>query len=132
MVTDKIVKGAGSHRILMALRERPRPSKELKRLVGAINSVSRFDGEYMERLEINGYVISDDGSWVITVKGHQKCVALGDPERPDRAAHRTQTFEAILVERPPVLRPGCLDFMAFPSRRGNYLYYRDGRIERIE
>ena len=132
MITDKIVKGAGSHRILMALRERPRPSRELKRLVGAINSISRFDGEYMERLESNGYVISDDGSWVITVKGHQKCVALGDPEKPNRALPRVVVFEAAAASRPPLLRPGSLDFMAFPSRRGNYLYYRDGRIERIE
>lgn len=132
MITDKIVKGAGSHRILMALRERPRTSKELKRLVGAINSISRFDGEYMERLEANGYVFMDDGHWVISVKGHQKCVALGDPEKPVRVQPRTKVFEAAVIERPPTPRPGSMDFMQWPSRRGKYLYYRDGRIEEIE
>lgn len=132
MITDKIVKGAGSHRILMALREKPRTSKELKRLVGAINSISRFDGEYMERLEANGYVFMDDGHWVISVKGHQKCAALGDPEKPNRAQPRTTVFEALTIERPPLLRPGSMDFMELPSRRGKFLYYRDGRIERIE
>ena len=132
MVTDKIVKGAGSHRILMALRERPRDSKELKRLVGAVNSISRFDGEYMDRLESNGYVIRDDGLWVITVKGHQKCVTLGDPEKPNRAKPRTMTFESMALEKPVVRRPGSMDFLDYPSRRGNFLYYRDGRIERAE
>lgn len=132
MITDKIVKGAGSHRILMALRERPRTSKDLKRLVGAINSISRFDGEYMDRLEANGYVFMDDGHWCLTVKGHQKCAALGDPEKPVRAEPRTTNFETTVIARPPLARLGSMDFMQWPSRRGNYLYYRDGRIERIE
>lgn len=132
MITDKIVKGAGSHRILMALRERPRTSKELKRLVGAINSVSRFDGEYMDRLLANGYVILDGEFWDITVKGRQKCEALGDPEKVVRAGSRTKEFSAAVIERPPVLRPGSLDFQERPSRRGDYLYYRDGRVEKAK
>lgn len=132
MITDKIIKGAGSHRILMALRERPRTSKELKRLVGAINSVSRFDGEYMDRLLANGYVILDGESWDITVKGRQKCEALGDPEYGNRAAARTNQFSAVSLDPPPVRRPDAFDFERCPSRRGDYLYYRDGRIERIE
>ena len=32
----------------------------------------------------------------------------------------------------PVLRPGAEDFMRCPSRRGRLLYYRDGRVERME
>ena len=32
----------------------------------------------------------------------------------------------------PVLRPGAEDFMRCPSRRGRLLYYRDGRVERLE
>ena len=26
------------------------------------------------------------------------------------------------------LRPGCQDYLAHPSRRGNHLFYRDGRV----
>lgn len=132
MITDKIVKGAGSHRIMIALMDRPRSSKELKKLVGAINSVSRFDGEYMERLQSNGYVFSDLGVWHITVKGKQKCEALGPLEPPSRALPRTKEFTALVFERPPVLRPGSMDFLQWPSRSGNRLYYRDGRVEKLE
>ena len=32
----------------------------------------------------------------------------------------------------PVLRPGAEDFMRCPSRRDRLLYYRDGRVERLE
>ncbi|WP_374492788.1 hypothetical protein [Brachymonas sp.] len=31
----------------------------------------------------------------------------------------------------PPMRPGAMDYAAIPSRRGNKLYYRDGRIETI-
>lgn len=132
MITDKIVRGAGSHRILMALRDRPRTSKELKKLVGAINSISRFDGEYMDRLQASGYVFLEGGAWAITLKGRQKCEALGDPEKPVRVQPRTTAFEATVIERPPIPRPGSMDFTKCPSRRGAYLYYRDGRVEKAE
>ena len=33
---------------------------------------------------------------------------------------------------PMVYRPGSLDAMSLPSRRGNTLYYRDGRQEKIK
>ena len=132
MITDKIVKGAGSHRILLALMERPRTSKELKRMVGAINSVSRFDGEYMERLQSNGYVFSDLSMWCITLKGRQKCEALGPLDAGNRAQPRTKDFKALVALRPPVLRLGSMDFMKWPSRAGNRLYYRDGRVETLE
>lgn len=31
----------------------------------------------------------------------------------------------------PAVRPGADNHMEYPSRRGNTLYYRDGRTERI-
>ncbi|MDV7399524.1 hypothetical protein RZS08_49380, partial [Arthrospira platensis SPKY1] len=54
--TGSIVRNAGSHRILYALLHDERTSKELKNVVGAINSVARFDGEYMARLTKSGLV----------------------------------------------------------------------------
>lgn len=132
MITDKVVKGAGSHRILAALSERPRTSKELKKVVGAINSLRRFDDEYMARLQSNGYVTYCVNEWSITVKGMQKCSELGELERPNRAMPKMHRFEVVMVERPPVLRHDALDFMRCPSRRGNFLYYRDGRVEKAE
>ena len=132
MITDKIVKGAGSHRILLALIERPRTSAELKRLVGAINSISRFDGEHMDRLVANGYVIKDINVWMITVRGKQKCESLGGDEIVNRATSRTNDFKMTAPQAPLVRRNGSMDFAKFPSRVGPNLYYRDGRIEKVK
>lgn len=136
MITDKIIRGAGSHRILLALIERSRTSKELRRLVGAVNSTKKFEGEYMARLEANGYVFAVEGRWSITVKGTQKCESLGLPKLGGVAGPRvlieSRTLPTSIWERAPAPRPGSLDFLEFPSRRGNRLYYRDGRIEIVE
>lgn len=136
MITDKIIRGAGSHRILLALIERSRTSKELRRLVGAVNSTKKFEGEYMARLEANGYAYLADGLWSITVKGAQKCEALGGPKPGGVAGPRVPVQSHVLPtsiwERPPAARPGSMDFINWPSRRGDRLYYRDGRIEIVE
>lgn len=136
MITDKIIRGAGSHRILLALIERGRTSKELRRLVGAVNSTKKFEGEYMARLEANGYVFADGVSWRITVKGVQKCESLGI-ERPANVAGPRVPIQGHAIptsiwERPPAQRPGSMDFLNWPSRRGNRLYYRDGRVVIVE
>ena len=34
--------------------------------------------------------------------------------------------------RPPVMRPGCMSSMQHPSRRGERLYYPDGRVTLID
>lgn len=136
MITDKIIRGAGSHRILIALIERSRTSKELRRLVGAVNSTKKFEGEYMARLEANGYVFLEGERWSITVKGTQKCASLGGPKPGGVAGPRvpvqSHTLPASIWDRPPAARPGSMDFLNWPSRRGSRLYYRDGRIETVE
>jgi hypothetical protein len=137
MVTDKIHKGAGSHRILLALIERERTSKELKKIVGSVNGMARFELEYMGRLEANGYVHTVGGLWFITAVGRKRCKDLErkSPESGQVALPRTfigPTTDYQGPEQPPVFRPGAMDFLQFPSRRGNRLYYRDGRVVIVE
>ena len=55
--------------------------------------------------------------------------------RRDRAYDFSPTGKFSLVHSPdmttPPARPGAMDYAALPSRRGNRLYYRDGRIQTI-
>ena len=55
--------------------------------------------------------------------------------RRDRAHDFSPTGKFSLVHSPdmttPPARPGAMDYAALPSRRGNRLYYRDGRIQMI-
>lgn len=136
MITDKIIRGAGSHRILIALMERDRTGNELRRLVGAVNSTKKFEGEYMARLEANGYVFMNGIAWSITTKGRQKCDSMGEDKPANIAGPRVRIevtqLPTSIWDRPPAPRPGSLDFMQCPSRRGNRLYYRDGRVETVE
>jgi hypothetical protein len=132
--TGKVVANAGSHRIMYALANGPMHSKELKVIAGAINSVSRFDGEYMARLESNGFVKRHGDQWALTKRGHEKLEELG-PARGMRLK-RQYAYQAVL-ERPnfdpeahiehTIKRPGSMDFLECPTRIGNTLYYRDGR-----
>lgn len=58
-----------------------------------------------------------------------------DKPAPIRVAHQpckphsnsTQTDRMAMV-----YRPGSLDALSLPSRRGNTLYYRDGRQEKVK
>jgi len=135
-ITEKVVKNAGSHRILHALYYRVCTSKELKNIVGAINSISKFDGEYMARLQANAYVVRCEDGWWITDKGRRKYDELGPargmfkPGDESRITNLTTRGEYKGVEHRPV-REGAEDFLKLPSRIGNLLHYRDGRTEKV-
>ena len=137
MITGKIVANAGSHRILAALSDRPRDIKDLKNVVGAINSLNRFEGEYMGRLEQAGYAVRRMGMWHITNAGKDKLEQLGLPSlatRPSVAGPRRYymdgNYEPEKDARP--MRPGSQDFLQYPSRIGHTRRYRDGRVEQIK
>jgi hypothetical protein len=130
-----IVKNAGSHRILHALYSGPKDSKYLKHIVGAINSIARFDGEYMHRLEVHGLVRKKNGLWFLTEEGRVKAHELGPTGAPrvNVVKHnnwKAGTYRPSDYQRP--MRPGSEDFLALPSRMGDRLFYRDGTQKDIK
>lgn len=137
MTIGKVVRNAGSHRILHALSLGPKSSRELKNLVGAINSIARFDGEYMMRLVSSGYARRVTEGWAITRRGQEKLEELG----PAQGVRIKQDRTSVLMSRPPYdpakdtplpMRPGALDFLNYPSRMGSRLIYRDGTVKEIK
>lgn len=137
MSIGKVVRNAGSHRILYALSHSMKTSRELKLIVGAINSISRFDGEYMSRLVSSGYVRKTNGGWAITRQGKEKLEELGPASglRLDKQINNKMDRPVYVPSRDNQqrpLRPGSEDFLNHPSRVGQWLIYRDGRKERIE
>ena len=131
----KVVKNAGSHRILHALSLGDCTSKELKNVVGAINSVARFEGEYMKRLLDNGLVRRKGDRWEMTMMGQAKLKDLGSPDGvptgPTVATRRYTNMDTTKQwtgsNSTVVYRPGSEDFLKYPSRVGDTLIYRDGR-----
>lgn len=138
MSLGKVVANAGSHRILQALSHGPCDSKELKNIVGAVNSIARFDGEYMARLVRSGYAKRIGDKWLITEDGAAKLEELGPAKGIHRRSEVTrqtrlmerETYQPSKELRPP-MRPGSEDFLKYPTRIGNRLYYRDGTIKEI-
>lgn len=137
MNTGKVLRFAGSHRILYALSAGPKSSKELKVVAGAIYSIAKFDAEYMMRLFDYGYVLRNVTQWALTSKGRAKLDELGIVPGMSLVKVKHQTvyerpeYKPSNYKRPPV-RPGSEDFLTWPSRIGNRLFYRDGTVRTIE
>lgn len=137
MSIGKVVRNAGSHRILYALSFGVKTSKELKLVVGAINSISRFDGEYMSRLVGSGYVRKVFKGWAITSAGQDKLEELGPVHglNPESRSFKDTIMKAPTYNpntRPSPLRPGSEDFLKYPSRVGKWLHFRDGTVKEIK
>lgn len=139
MSIGKVVRNAGSHRILYTLSFGVKTSKELKLVVGAINSISRFDGEYMARLVASGYVRRVFKGWAITKAGEEKLAELGPAKgiNPQSKSFRNTIMIAPVYvpsvhNRPSPVRPGSEDFLKYPSRMGSRLVYRDGTVKDIK
>lgn len=137
MSNGKVVRNAGSHRIIYALSFGVKTSKELKLIVGAVNSISRFDGEYMARLMASGYVRKVFKGWAITKRGEEKLQELGPVNGFNPQSRSFQDSKMAVPDYVPARdnprtppRPGSEDFLKYPSRMGSRLVYRDGRIER--
>lgn len=134
MTTGTVVANAGTHRILEALASGPKGTYELKRIVGAVNSVSRFEGEYMARMVQNGYAYGKGMYWYITKAGRRKYAELGPVhEKAMTAVALPRTpleFTAFksIYDKPQPVRAGSMEFAKLPSRIGDKLYYPDGRI----
>lgn len=136
MSIGKVVRNAGSHRILYALSFGVKTSKELKLVVGAINSINRFDGEYMQRLVGSGYVRKAFNGWAITSAGQGKLEELGPVHglNPESRSFKDTVMKAPVYSpntKTAPLRPGAEDFLKYPSRIGKRLLYRDGTVEEI-
>lgn len=128
MHNGKVVRNAGTHRILTALSQGNRSSKALKQIVGAINSVARFEGEYMKRLTDNGLVRRRGPVWELTQEGRKKVAEMGNAsgmrtepvnKEPIRDWRKGEYKGTPRLPR----RPGSEDFLKHPSRMADEYVY---------
>jgi hypothetical protein len=113
-------------------------SKDLKNIVGAINGVARFEGEYMMRMMLNGFVEkADEEHWRLTRQGKEKLKTLGPAAKPQAKALRAGEGWKDRPDYDPksdlynYVRKGSDDAMKLPSRIGDRLFYRDGTVKEI-
>ncbi len=132
-MTWVITKNSMAHKALYALRLAPKNLTEIKTLIDYKQSTERFTGTVLNILTNGSFVKRRDERFYITERGENTLIEYGAPRKIyHNTIHRIPgpSYDGleILIT---VQRPGADDHMQYPSRRGNRLFYRDGRVEDV-
>lgn len=142
--THPIRRNSRGHAVLRLLAARGLPTDIETIMVGVEEGFRRpidFRREVLDRLRDKDLAHADVVTgWSITRKGRELLVDLGDQAANDPVAvsiatPRTFVPAGVLstgpLDRVPD-RPGSSDFARCPSRRGDRLYHRDGRVTDLD
>ena len=131
MLTTKIRPHGGTHRILHALSIQSHFPITLKRLVGANNSIKRFEDVYCMHIQHAGLIRRNDDVWELTELGVTAFAELGPAQGMDKFKKATPRKSSFLTERDysaeairkSPRRPGSDTYLKYPSRFGDRLSY---------
>ena len=98
-------------------------------------SIERFFMYVINPLKKDGFVVNRDGRWRITNDGESRLLWLGpyvDSPHPGKPTQKTpiqfEPYDGSELKK-KFDREGAGDFLNFPSRVNNRLYFKDGRVE---
>ena len=119
------------HQTLMYLRMMPRSDKELFKMLFFTESMKRLEESVFTPLVSDGFVKRSGPVYSITTAGEEKLAELGAIKKQLAKISKSQEFRALEPSdyKKASVRPGADDHELCPSRIGNTLYYRDGRVE---
>jgi hypothetical protein len=132
-MTWVIRKNSNVHYALQTMRLGPKSLTEIKRMINYKKSIEAFQSEIMNVLSNGGFIKRRDERFYITERGDMTLVDYGAPKKPVK-------HPVIQIEGPnyrgleltvSVQRQGADDHMQYPSRRGNKLFFRDGRVQDV-
>lgn len=132
-MTWVIVKNTNAHKALHTMRLGAKSLTEIKNLIKYQGSINKFQADVMNILTNGGFVKRRDERFYITERGDNALIEHGAPRKINREnIHYISCapYDGIEIKI-SVQRHGADDHMNYPSRRGNKLYYRDGRIEDV-
>ena len=127
---SKYTRGSKIHRALAHLGILPREPLELVKLINFNESSSRFQKQILEPLKNDGFAKWVGDKFTITELGKEKLLEMGQiktrlPNTDSKPKHIPLNLRDYLS---PIFRPGADDHEKYPSRSGNFLRYRDGRV----
>lgn len=127
-----ITRSSALHKALQLMNLAPRSLTEIKRLIEYRHPIEKFQADVMNILSNAGMIRRRDQQFYITPAGEQELQRLGvtvkkvpSVNSPHRISNINSSVGLETIKTPT--RPGADDHMMYPSRRGNVLYYRDGR-----
>lgn len=134
---SKYTRGSYIHQALSRLSRQPLGESSLRKEIASI-SIARFHDTVIQPLISDGLVVNNSGILNITEKGERKMEELGPIKEklpPQHASARRINIIAGTYDgkelMPQQNRPNGNDHLLLPSRSGNRLNYRDGRVEML-
>jgi len=128
---SKYTRGSLIHQAIESLDRMPRSPEQLRTSLDNI-SIKRFN-EYVTYPLINdGFAVIKEDMMYLTALGREKFSELGMCKTRLPPSHRAELISTTYDGKElkvAAVRVGADDHMRFPSRVGNTLRYRDGRIE---
>jgi len=130
---SKYTRGSKIHRALAHLGILPREPNELVKLINFGESATRFQNQILSPLKDDGFARWEGDKFVITELGKEKLLELGQiknrlPGIDSKPKHIPLNLRDYLS---PIFRVGADDHEQYPSRVGDSLFYRDGRVVQL-
>lgn len=128
---SKYTKNSKIHQALDRLYREPMAPGELRRAIEFKESMSKFDASIIVPLTNDRCILRKEQKYFITPRGQEKLMELGRIKKyltPVTRHIGSGPYDGAEL-RKSVERPGADDHFKYPSRRNNWLYYRDGRVE---
>lgn len=132
-MTWVVRKNSMAHKALQTMRLGPKSLTEIKLEIGFSQSLQKFHSEVMNVLSNGGFIKRRDERFYITERGDTTLIDYGAPRKAHRGVihHIPGPNYDGLELTISVQRQGADDHMQYPSRRGNKLFYRDGRVQDV-
>ena len=133
MNPSKFIKNSKIHQALNVLAFMSMGESELKKKIDFTSSFPRFNDQIIMPLTNGGYIVRDQTVYKITEAGKELLEYLGIIKIKLPASFKfvpTGSYDGSDTTRPSVRISGE-DHFKHPSRRGDMLFYRDGRVEAI-
>jgi hypothetical protein len=129
----KFIRNSMLHRALDVLSHSPLNELDLKRSIGFSASMPRFNQHIMIPLTNNSMVKRRETVYHITPAGEETLQTLGRIKIRMNSTTKfvpTGSYDGHELKVAAV-RPGADNHMQLPSRVGDTLFYRDGRVEAL-
>lgn len=130
---SKFTKNSKIHQALDCLYRLPMNGMEIKKTINFSDSMSKFEASIIVPLINERFAVRKDMKYFLTPAGQDKLMELGQIKQRIPNSSKvvgSGTYDGAEL-RKNVERPGADDHLEYPSRRGNNLYFRDGRVEAV-
>jgi len=128
---SKYTIGSKIHQALCKLELGGMDPMTLRKAIDFKESSANFDRSIIQPLVNDRMINRMDLSYYITPEGVSRLDNMGRFVKTRLARREKVEWKLYIPEEAPSVRPHADDHFAYASRRGNKLYYRDGRVEDV-